>query len=138
MGGNKRQRELARLKYQRRQERRAKQHRRTRIQARVAMATLGVVAVVAGALFVGSLFGDDNGDAAANQDTSQPPGQCDYRAVDRTEREVKSVGTPPPQAHRDHRTNDSSGLVRPAWTRIGFDHLAPDAICRTSRGKSLR
>jgi len=98
VGGNKRQRELARLKYERQQQRRAKQHRRARVRTRVAIATLGVVAVVAGALFVGSLFGDDNGDAAANQDTSAPPGQCDYRAVDRTESEVTPVGTPPPVA----------------------------------------
>lgn len=98
MGGSKRQRELARQKYERQRARRAMQRRRAQIRARIAIATLGVVAVVAGAMFVGSLFGKDGSDAAENQATSQPPGQCDYRAIDRTGREVTSVGTPPPVA----------------------------------------
>lgn len=98
MGGNKRQRELARQKYERQQARRAKQRHRTRTRTRVALVMLGVFAVVGGAIFLGSLFGGDSNGAAADQDASQPPGQCDYRSVDRTGREVTSVGTPPPVA----------------------------------------
>jgi peptidyl-prolyl cis-trans isomerase B (cyclophilin B) len=98
VGGNKRQRELARRKYERQQARRAKQHHRTRTRTRVALVMLGVFAVVGGAIFLGSLFGGDSNGAAADQDVSQPPGECDYRSVDRTGREVTSVGTPPPVA----------------------------------------
>ncbi|HKA68746.1 MAG TPA: peptidylprolyl isomerase [Actinomycetes bacterium] len=98
MSGNKRQRELARQKYERQHQRRTQQHRRTQLRTRVALVMLGVFAVVGGVILVGSLFGGDSNDAAANQDASPPPGECEYRSVDRSGREVKSVGTPPPVA----------------------------------------
>ena len=98
MGGNKRQRELARQRYERQQERRAKHHHKVRTRNRVALVMLGVFVAIGAAIFIGTLFGGDSNDAAADQPESQPPGQCDYRAVDRTGREVKSVGTPPPVA----------------------------------------
>ncbi|HKE50766.1 MAG TPA: peptidylprolyl isomerase [Actinomycetes bacterium] len=98
MSGNKRQRELARQKYERQQARRAKQHHRTQTRTRVALVMLGVFGAIGLAIFLGSLFGGDSNDAAANQDVSQPPRQCDYRSAEGNGQDVKPVGTPPPVA----------------------------------------